>query len=246
MKESCLLDFTDWVESCVEAMEAAEAAGDSRKIFRLVNTLRNKPKSPPTNLSKDESGKLLTSPKEKAAVWFRFLKSKFEATPAEKARPPLEPLPTQRSHTDPLTREEFEAAVKKLKNGKATGPDGIPAEVYKRCKDIREELFKLLSFVWEHECLPGNLAVAKFVMLFKHKGSADDPTKYRCVGLLNHAYKVLSHILLTRLIKCTEQFLREWQAGFRQQLFCSAHVLSKNDGDRQKDRLDLHRLHGGI
>ena len=72
IKESSLLDFTEWVESCVAAMEKADAAGDSRKVFRLVNTLRNKPKPPPTTITRDENGKLLTSPEEKAAVWYSF------------------------------------------------------------------------------------------------------------------------------------------------------------------------------
>ena len=52
-------------------------------------------------------------------------------------------------------------------------------------------------------------------MLFKGKGSHNDPSKYRCIALLNHAYKVLSYILLGRIISISENFLQEWQAGFR-------------------------------
>ena len=47
-----------------------------------------------------------------------------------------------------------------------------------------------------------------FVMLFKNKGSKDDYTKYRVLGLLNHVYKTMSTstILLWRLMKECETF----------------------------------------
>ena len=33
-------------------------------------------------------------------------------------------------------------------------------------------------------------------MMFKNKGSVNDRSKYRCVGLLPHAYKKMSLIML--------------------------------------------------
>ena len=45
-------------------------------------------------------------------------------------RAELEALPEQ-DDVGELTREEFETAVKRMKNGKATGKDGIAAEVWK-------------------------------------------------------------------------------------------------------------------
>ena len=52
-------------------------------------------------------------------------------------------------------------------------------------------------------------------MLYKNKGSSNDPTKYRCIALLNHAYKILSRIILMRLMAQTGHRLQDWQAGFR-------------------------------
>ena len=57
-------------------------------------------------------------------------------------------------------------------------------------------------------------------MLFKGKGSPDDPAKYRCIGLLNHSYKLLAHILLSRLLLPSEGYLQDWQAGFRANRGC--------------------------
>ena len=140
-------------------------------------------------------------------------------TPEERDRAPLEPLPDP-DLKDLITRKEFNEAVKRLKTNKVTGPDGIPAEAIKYCPAIKEELFHFLNFIWVHERLPTNLVQAEFKMLFKGKGSPDDPTKYRCIGLLNHAYKLLAHIILSRLLIPSEGYLKDWQAGFRANRGC--------------------------
>ena len=62
-------------------------------------------------------------------------------------------------------------------------------------------------------------------MLFKDKGSADDPTKCRCIGLLNHMYKALSQCLLVRIDAEAGGFLSDWQAGFRQCRGCRDNIL---------------------
>ena len=212
IQESCLSDFKEWVSNAVVEMEKADAVGNTRKIFNLVKMLSNKPKTPPTNLTHDKAGNLLRSPEDVAKTWENFLSQKFSATQEELQRPDMPPL---EKTWDPLTREEFDRAIKRLKSGKAMGPDGVPAAVYKNCPLIENELFKLLQFMWNEEVVPKSLVTARFRMLYKHKGSSDDPTRYRGIALLNHAYKVLSNILLGRLLSPSEGFLQDWQAGFR-------------------------------
>ena len=221
IKKSCLADFNHWVEGCVFEIEAANAVGNSKRVYALVKKLSCKPRPPPVNLTSDSKGNILCSPEDTANVWYKFLKEKFEATKEEvKVRPPLKPLPTERTPADKLCREEFEIAIKKLKVGKARGPDDIPAEVFKQCPAIKEELFHFINFIWDAEYLPKDLALGKFMMLWKRKGSTNDPSTYRCICLLNHAYKVLAHILLARLLNELEGNLQDWQAGFRANRGC--------------------------
>ena len=85
---------------------------------------------------------------------------------------------------------------------------------------MADELFNFMQFIWDNEVLPTNMAIAKFVMLYKNKGSTNDPSKYRCIGLLNHSYKLLTTIMLARLLGCSERFLKDWQAGFRARRGC--------------------------
>ena len=212
----------------VKDMEAADSKGDgdTKRVFNLVNVLVNKPKKPPTNLNSDVSGNLLRSPEDTAAAWELFLSDKFSATDEELLRPSMPPLPKV---FDPITKDEFvEKAIKSLKVGKAPGPDGgVPAIVYKNCPLIKNELFQLLQFMWEEEVVPVTLVRVKFRMIYKHKGFSfsNDPSKYRCIALLNHAYKVLSYIILGRLLTTTDDLLQDWQAGFRASRGCRDNAM---------------------
>ena len=204
----------------VVKMEKANEVGDVQRVFKMVNHLTKKATPPPSNLTSDEHGNMLTSPNDIAAVWFRFLAAKFAATPREGTRAPLEPLPTERSAADALTRTEFDKSVNRMPNAKVVVPCGVPIEAYKYCPRLSDKLFDIINQMWESETVPANFLMTKFTMLFKNKGSRDDPTKYRYIGLLNHEYKVLSQILLARLLHSADDFLKDWQAGFRARRSC--------------------------
>ena len=62
-------------------------------------------------------------------------------------------------------------------------------------------------------------------MLWKQKGSSNDPSKYRCICLLNHTYEVLATITLQRLLTGTSGFLKDWQAGFRAGRGCRDNTM---------------------
>ena len=68
------------------------------------------------------------------------------------------------------------------------------------------------------------LAVGIFVMIYK-KACPEDCANYRCIGLLNHSYKILTTILLQRLMAECESFFSDWQAGFRQKRGCRDNIL---------------------
>ena len=70
-------------------------------------------------------------------------------------------------------------------------------------------MFHLVKFIWDNKCLPTNIVEARFKMLFKNKGFADEPKKYRCIGLVNHSYKVIANVVLARVLECQEGFTQD-------------------------------------
>lgn len=219
IRQSSLQDFQDWVQRNVEEMERANERGDTKRIFSLHNHLAATPKPPPRNLTKHKSGDLIKSSEELAMIWYDFLRKKFSQTDAEVERPQMPPIPSERSPEDALKRAEFDVVVSKMPDRKAVGPDGVPAEAFKYSTNAKSALFEIINKMWDEEMVPTSFAKANFKMLFK-KGNPDDPSKYRCLGMLNHCYKVLSRIILGRLVGKSERYLQDWQAGFRQARGC--------------------------
>ncbi|XP_076045727.1 uncharacterized protein LOC143027969 [Oratosquilla oratoria] len=56
---------------------------------------------------------------------------------------------------DEITREEVINAIKKMKNGKATGEDGIPSEIFKALDDVGVTwLRRIFNIAWEEGRIP--------------------------------------------------------------------------------------------
>ena len=140
------------------------------------------------------------------------------------ARKEFDLLP-ENDESDQLTKEEFDKVVVRMKNNKATGADGIPAEVWKHSAVANEMLLLFLQLIWRKEYIPPELIVCVFVLIYKKKGLPDDCSMYRAIGLLNHAYKILSVILLGRLTEECKHFFSDWQAGFRPGRGCRDNIL---------------------
>ena len=225
IKASSLKDFEHWVSKWSDTIEIAAGKGDTRKVYDAVKVLACKREKPSPNITTDQNGNTLKCAEEIAKAWNTFLTSKFAATDAEKARPEPEALPCTQG-ADDLTDEQFARGLAKMSNNKACGQDGIPSEIYKRSDKCRDLLRLLLQKIWREEDVPVDFARATFVMLYKNKGSSNDPTKYRCIGLLTHAYKVMVQCLLEKLESETASFLSEWQSGFRKERGCRDNVLT--------------------
>ena len=199
-------DWDRWVEKRVEEMEVADERGNIKAIHEGARALAGKTKHPPSpqpTRKANGKGEMIQTSEELGELWRQFLAGKFSATELEAAREEWEPLPPPEKE-DSLTFEEFQRAIKHMKKGKATGPDGIPAEVWKGSALANNELFFFLQHVWDKECVPKTLVLCIFVMIYKKKGPRDDPSMYRALGLLNHSYKVLSVCLLNRMVAETD------------------------------------------
>ena len=112
---------------------------ESRKMFesmRLLNS--NKAKVSNSSISVfDSSQNLVANDKEKAKIVRKWFKEHYTAD--EPALDSFEGEP--RPLNCPISVKEVEEAVKRLKNGKAVGPDNIPNELLKSAPDIFYRLY---------------------------------------------------------------------------------------------------------
>jgi hypothetical protein len=138
---------------------------------------------------------------------------------------------------EPLVPEpsvlEDELAIEKLKSHKSPGIDQIPAEVIKAGgRTIRCAIHKLLISIWYKEELPEEWKESIIVPIHK-KGDKTDRNNYRAISLLPTTYKILSNVLLSRLIPYVEEIIGDHQCGFRRNrstsdhIFCIPQILEK-------------------
>ena len=108
-------------------------------------------------------------------------------------------------------------------------------EIFCDIETVKRECFELVMQIWDTEDMPDEFVRGTFIPIYKNKGSPDDPSKYRQICLLPHAYKLLSTLLQHRLVVEVEGsgFLPEEQAGFRadrgtaEQIFILGEVIQE-------------------
>ena len=133
----------------------------------------------------------------------------------------------------PIWFDEVLNAVRKLKNGKAIGPDEISAEMLKSHNGIAEWLWDIVNKCWTEENLPQDWKLAEVVPLYKSKGKRSECGKYRRISLLSVPGKVFASIILNRCKDALDQVLREERCGFLKsrgctdQLFALRQILEK-------------------
>ena len=109
-------------------------------------------------------------------------------------------------------------AVKGLKNNKAAGPDGIPAEVLKNGGHyMLHWLHCFMSCAWTSRQLPQQWKDANIIAIYKRKGDRAVCGSSRGISLLSVAGKVPARVMLRRLLTHVVDVVPESQCGFRRQ-----------------------------
>lgn len=116
-----------------------------------------------------------------------------------------------------IGKEELERGIKKLKSGKAVGPDGIPAEALIWADNAtKEAIRRTMNRCLHGENIPEEWRKARIHPLHK-KGDPQLPGNYRGISIGSAPYKLFASILNTRLETVVEEkgMLPDTQNGFR-------------------------------
>ena len=108
----------------------------------------------------------------------------------------LRQFPVKHELADLPTHHEVNLAIMSLKSGKATGPDGIPAEVLKHGgPGLAQRLHNFIQSIWTEEQAPADLKDALIVAIHK-KGDKADCGNYRGISLLSVVGKLFAKIMI--------------------------------------------------
>ena len=120
------------------------------------------------------------------------------------------------SHLDPDILEcEVKWALESITMNKASGGDGIPAELFQILKDDAVKvLHSIGQQIWKTQQWPQDWKRSVFIPIPK-KGNAKEYSNYHTIAHISHASKVMLKILQARLHQYMNYELLDVQAGFR-------------------------------
>jgi hypothetical protein len=125
----------DWWDSECSELEEQDKRGRSDLVYAKVKQLTWKSTATSKSCSiKDQQGQLLTEPDEVRRRWKEYVEILYDkdGKPGVKEIGLEEDGQVEDDRRGPeLLENEIEAAIKHMKNNKAVGADGIPAEFFK-------------------------------------------------------------------------------------------------------------------
>ena len=110
---------------------------------------------------------------------------------------------------------EVKWALGSITSNKASGGDGIPAELFQILKDDAVKvLHSIGQQIWKTQQWPQDWKMSVFIPIPK-EGNAKEYSNYRTIALISHPSKVTIKILQARLQQYMNRELPDVQAGFR-------------------------------
>ena len=128
----------------------------------------------------------------------------------------------------PISVEEVQFAIRKLKLKKSAGPDGIVGEMLKyACDKITPFFVRFLNALFDKGVFPESWTESIILPLFK-KGDVNSPRNYRGISLCNISSKSYRTIINKRLQTWVDEnnITGEHQAGFKKGYSTTDHIFT--------------------
>ena len=225
VRRSIRKDRREYIEGLAQEAEEAATARNMKDLYDTTKKLCGKFQQGNQPV-KDKNGNSLKTTEQQSNRW----KEHFEEL-LNRPAPPNPPDIPEAEFDLPIncgkpTKEEIRDAIKRTRNGKAAGPDEIPAEAMKG--DINTAvniLYSLFGRIWEEEEIPEDWKEGHLIKIPK-KGDLTKCSNYRGITLLSVPGKVFNRIILERMKEEVDRELRDHQAGFRKERSCTDQIAT--------------------
>ena len=226
VKKSFRKDARNFVDMLANEAEEAAHYGNMRQLYSTIKMLSGKVKTCTERPIKGKNGKTIRDVEGQKNRWREHFEEPLNR-PEPRNPPDIQPAENDLPiNCEAPTKEEIRRAINHLRDGKATGPDGIPAEALKADVETSVEmLHPLFIKIWEEDQVPTEWKEGYLIKLPK-KGDLSSCSNYRGITLLSIPGKVFNRVLLNRMKDVVDPHLRDQQAGFRKGRSCTDQIAS--------------------
>ena len=157
---------------------------------------------------KSKDGTLIMEKDKILDRWGEYIKDLFEDERNE------EHIVEKNSEGPPIMRDEVRAALKRMKPGKAPGPDNITTEMIEALEESGiEKITVLLNEIYDTGKIPKDMSKSIFIALPKKTGAIECEL-HRTISLMSHVTKILLRIIMMRTRNRIKREIAEEQCGF--------------------------------
>ena len=231
VKKASGSDDQRWAERLADDLEDAAVHGRQRDIWQRIKDFKGVRKRRAVTV-RDRGGNPIADPvgqRERWAEHFSELLNPSETTVQISDLDGLETDPCFQylSEDDPPpSREEITSALRRLKNHKSPGVDGITNEQLRFGSDgLTGPLVDLFGGVWREENVPDEW-LKGVISVIPKKGDTSICSNNRGITLRSTTSKLFQIVMLNRLSLGLETALRENQCGFRRNRSCVDQIYS--------------------
>ena len=133
----------------------------------------------------------------------------------------------QSQNENPISKEEINTCIKKLKRNKSNGPDRIPNEVFIEADEHTKGIYlEILNTIYREEQIPQQWQHGEIKRLYKGKGTKGKCSNDRGITLASNAGKLFERLLNNRIK--VETTITESQAGGQQGMATADHLMILN------------------
>ncbi|BHF83864.1 hypothetical protein SprV_0902701200 [Sparganum proliferum] len=218
-----------WAEIAT-SMEQASNVGDTRKLYQLIRQVSGKA-STLSDSVRYVNGGFIADNSAKVERWREHFEHHLNydtqlTSPLLSSSAEFPPSPTYAVPCDSPSEEEIVDAIRKLRNNKAAGEDGIPAEIFKSCVEtLAPWLHEVIERAWRDEVVPDDWGLGILVPILK-KGDKTRCENYRDICLIDVAAKIFAIVLLRRFQTVCDSRTGPNQAGFRAGRGCADQIFT--------------------
>lgn len=204
-----------WMSEKCHEIERLQEKHDTFNLHKKVKEMANCNKKRPTAILRDKNNDIVLGINNKLRRWKEYVEELFNDS---RPNTPPEADEDINESGPEITKGEIIHAIKTQRDGKATGPDNIHAEVMKLIAEQEGKGLQLLTSIfntiYRTGIIPKDWLRSTFITLPKttHASNCDE---YRMISLMSHVLKIFLRVIHTRIYKKCEYQMDETQFGFR-------------------------------